>query len=153
MNLSGEDNAMTTAVHGCDTLLASLSLIREVETAGAAQAYSSKAPLFSLGEASRGVFLVRYGEVKMGIDGLPEFDRAFGSGSLLGLPSTITGDAYSLTARAANGCEAVFVPRERFLQLMTEKPDLTREINEMLSREISFIQKALAKKRRAARSS
>lgn len=144
---------MTNAVSGCDTLLASLSLIREIETAGTAQAYSSEAPLFTLGETSRGVFLVRYGEVTMGIDGLPEFDRVFGSGALLGLPSTFTGEAYSLTARAGIGCEAVFVPRERFLQLMQEKPELTREATEMLTREISFIQKALAQKRRAARSS
>jgi CRP-like cAMP-binding protein len=140
------------AVHGCDTLLASLSLIGEVETAGTAQAYSSEAPLFTLGETSRGVFLVRYGNVKMGIDGLPEFDRVFGSGALLGLPSTITGDDYSLTARAADGCEAVFVPRERFLQLLQDRPDLCRETTEMLSREMSFIQKALAQKRRHPRS-
>jgi CRP-like cAMP-binding protein len=123
-----------------------------VETAGTAQAYSSEAPLFTLGETSRGVFLVRYGNVKMGIDGLPEFDRVFGSGALLGLPSTITGDDYSLTARAADGCEAVFVPRERFLQLLQDRPDLCRETTEMLSREMSFIQKALAQKRRHPRS-
>ena len=44
------------------------------------------------------MFLVLQGKVLMGVRNLPELDRVFSPGSLLGLPATYTGHPYSLTA-------------------------------------------------------
>ena len=40
----------------------------------------------------------------------------------------------------------VHLPREEFLQLMRERPDLCREATDMLGREVTFIQSALAER-------
>jgi len=40
------------------------------------------------------------------------------------------------------------VPQEEFLQLMREHPDLCREATDMLGRELTFVQSALAERRR-----
>ena len=91
-----------------------------------------------------GVFLVVGGTVCMSVKGLPGLDRVFGSGSLLGLPSSFTGRPYTLTATAITEADVVHVPRENFLLLMLQRPDLCREATEILGREMTFIQSALA---------
>lgn len=84
----------------------------------------------------------------MSVRNLPKLDRNFGVGSVLGLPSTFTGHPYSLTAVTLADSEIVHVPRKQFLDLMRERPDLCREATDMLGREVTFIQSALAQKRR-----
>ena len=84
----------------------------------------------------------------MSVKGLPKLDRLFSVGSVLGLPSTFTGHAYSLTAQAVTEADVVHVPAEAFLQLMRERADLCREATEMLGREVTFIQSALAERRK-----
>jgi CRP-like cAMP-binding protein len=51
-----------------------------------------------------------------------------------------------LTAVAAVQSDIVHVPREEFLQLMHERPDFCREAADMLGRELTFIQSALAER-------
>ena len=97
---------------------------------------------------SEGVFLVCKGKVRMSVKNLPKLNRDFGVGSLLGLPSTFTGHPYSLTAVTLAESEIAHVPREPFLDLMRERPDLCREATDMLGREVTFIQSALAQRRR-----
>ena len=88
----------------------------------------------------------------MSVDGLPNLDRLFPAGSLLGLPSTFTGHTYSLTARAVSELDAIHVTQEDFVRLMRERSDLCREATEMLGREVTFIQSALAERRKRATS-
>lgn len=99
-----------------------------------------------------GVFLVVKGKVCLSLKSMPRLDRLFGSGSLLGLPSSFTGRPYSLTATAVTGAEVVHVAQGDFLRLMRERPDLCREATEMLGREMTFIQSALADRLRQAAS-
>ena len=82
----------------------------------------------------------------MGMRNMPELDRVFSGGSLLGLPATFTGHPYSLTAVTGVQSAMVHLPREGFLQLMRERPDLCREATDMLGRELTFIQSALAER-------
>jgi CRP-like cAMP-binding protein len=70
----------------------------------------------------------------MSVRSLPRLDRLFGSGSVLGLPSSFTGRPYTLTATAITEADVVHVAREDFLLLMLERPDLCREATEMLGR-------------------
>jgi CRP-like cAMP-binding protein len=95
-----------------------------------------------------GVFLVVGGTVCMSVKSLPRLDRLFGSGSLLGLPSSFTGRPYTLTATAITEADVMHVSREDFLLLMLERPDLCGEATEMLGREMTFIQSALAERQR-----
>jgi len=95
-----------------------------------------------------GVFVVVGGTVCMSVKGLPGLDRLFGSGSVLGLPSSFTGRPYTLTATAITEADVVHVTQEDFLHLMLERPDLCREATEILGREMTFIQSALMERRR-----
>ena len=129
-------------------LKASEKLSIRLEAAGSKQQYPSAYVLFREDGNSQGVFFVRSGKVRMSVRNLPKLNRNFGVGSVLGLPSTFTGHPYSLTAETVAESEIVHVPRGQFLELMREQPDLCREATDMLGREVTFIQSALAQRRR-----
>ncbi len=129
-------------------LKASETLKASLVTAGSSQQYPADYVLFREDGNSVGVYLVRSGKVRMSVRDMPTLDRDFDAGSLLGLPATFTGHAYSLTAITLAESEVVYVPRQGFLELMRERPDLCREATDMLGREVTFIQSALAERRR-----
>jgi CRP-like cAMP-binding protein len=129
-------------------LKASERLTSSLETAGSKKRYPAARVLFREDGQSAGVYLVRKGKVRMSVRDLPNLDRDFAAGSLLGLPATFTGRPYSLTAVTLAESDVVHVPREEFLDLMRERPDLCREATDMLVREVTFIQSALAERRR-----
>ena len=117
-----------------------------LESAGRKQELRPAHVLFREDGETAGVFLVLKGKVMMGVRNLPELDRVFAGSSLLGLPATFTGRPYSLTAVTVVESDIVHLPREEFLQLMRERPDLCREATGMLGHEATFIQSALAKR-------
>ena len=119
-----------------------------LESSGRKRAFPPAHVLFREDRESAGVFLVWTGKVQMGVRNMPKLDRLFSAGSLLGLPSTFTGHPYSLTALTVVRSDIVHVPREEFLELMKSRPDLCREATDMLGRELTFIQSALAERRR-----
>jgi CRP-like cAMP-binding protein len=129
-------------------LKASEKLRSSLEAAGSRQQFPSAHVLFHEDGNCKGVYLVRRGKVRMSVRNLPKLNRDFGAGSLLGLPSTFTGHPYSLTAVTRAESEIVHVPRAPFLDLMRDRPDLCREATDMLGREVTFIQSALAQRRR-----
>lgn len=121
---------------------------------GKKEHFSATNILFHEDGDNAGVFLVVKGKVCMSVKSLPRLDRLFGSGSLLGLPSSFTGRPYSLTATAVTEVVVVVhVGQEDFVRLMRERPELCREATEILGREVTFIQSALAERRRQAASS
>ena len=130
------------------TLKGSAALCKCLVAAGPSTHVASGRYLFTVDDSNKGVFLVRKGKVALLVEGLVNLDRVFSAGSVLGLPSTFTGNPYSLTARALADSEVVNVGREDFLELMRHNPTLCREASEMLSRELSFIQAALAQRKR-----
>jgi CRP-like cAMP-binding protein len=127
-------------------LRVSVELKAGLESAGRKRGFPPAHVLFREDGKSAGVFLVCKGKVLMGVRNMPKLDRVFPVGSLLGLPATFTGRPYSLTAVAVAQSDIVHVPPEEFLQLMRERPDLCREATEMLGRELTFIQSALAER-------
>ena len=129
-------------------LKVSEELKSSLEVAGSDQQYSAGQVLFHEDGNSVGVYLVCKGKVRMSVRSLPDLDRDFPAGSLLGLPSTFTGRPYSLTASALVDSDVIHVGSKEFLALMRERPDLCREATDMLGREVTFIQSALAKRRR-----
>ncbi|HTV65666.1 MAG TPA: Crp/Fnr family transcriptional regulator [Bryocella sp.] len=140
-----------TKVRGhCTFLKSSPALKACLRGSGVRERFAPSQVLFREDDANVGVFLLLRGKIRMSVKGLPNLDRLFSAGSLLGLPSTFTGHTYSLTAEAVTEAETVRVPQSSFLQLMKDRADLCREATEMLGREVTFIQGALAERRRQA---
>jgi len=134
----------------CSFLNVSPELKGSLEPVGQIERFSASQALFREDDGNSGVFVVLNGKVRMGVRGLPKLDRLLSAGSVLGLPSTFTGHPYSLSAEALTEVDAIHVRQEIFLQLMKERPDLCREATEMLGREVTFIQSALAERRKQA---
>jgi len=139
---------MTHVGSQCNILKASSELKSELQGLGRQERFFLSQALFREDDSNTGVFLLLSGKVCMSVKGLPKLDRMFSAGSLLGLPSTFTGHAYSLTAIAVTESDALHVAPEDFVRLMRERPELCREATEMLGREVTFIQSALAERRK-----
>ncbi len=139
---------MTSVGARTNILKASAELKKSLEAVGCKEHSAPGKALFREEDDTLGVFLVAQGKVRMGVKGLTKLDRTFSPGSVLGLPSTFTGHPYSLTATAVTELDVIHVGTDEFLRLMKEQPDLCREAMEMLGREVTFIQKALAQRRR-----
>ena len=131
-----------------NTLKVSNELKSSLEAAGNRQHYPTAQVLFQEDGDCQGVYLVSVGKVRMSVRNLPDLSRDFAAGSLLGLPSTFTGHPYSLTAVTLTESDVVHVPRDEFLGLMRALPELCKEATEILGREVTFIQTALAERRR-----
>jgi CRP-like cAMP-binding protein len=123
-------------------------LKKSLATAGVVEHYPPNHHLFEADQQNRGVYLVLRGKVCLSVLDLRKLDRVFSTGSLLGVPATFTGHAYSLAAVAVTEAEVLHVDRQAFLDVMTKQPDLCREATDMLSREVTFIHAALAERRR-----
>ena len=123
----------------CKTLLASEILQDALTPASKPEHFPSEPVLFQVGDKNAGVFFVRGGTVYLHVLNVPQFDRTMSSGSLLGLPPTLGGGPYSLTAECITGCEIVHIGKKKFLNLISARPDLCQEITGILSGELSFI--------------
>ncbi len=139
---------MKPLVSRSNILKVSAELKNALETAGRKERFSPSQILFQEDGGNVGVFLVSKGKVRMSVKDLPKLDRTFSFGSLLGLPSTFTSHAYSLTATAVSEVDTVHVSQEDFLRIMREQSELCREAMGMLGREVSFIQGALSERRK-----
>ena len=129
-------------------LKVSSKLKKSLTTAGVVEHHPANQYLFELDQENQGVYLVLKGKVCLSVKDLARLDRILTAGCLLGVPATFTGRPYSLAAVAVTDAEVLHVERGAFLDLMTQKPELCRETTDMLSREVSYIQAALAERRR-----
>ena len=129
-------------------LKVSAKLKKTLLSVGVVEQFAPQQRLFEVDQENQGVYLVIKGTVRMYVHDYPRLDRTFSSGSLLGVPATFTGHPYSLGATAVTSAEVVHVGKQAFLGLMSEQPDLCREATDLLSREVTFIQAALAERRR-----
>ena len=106
---------------------------------------SEKSILFRRGDPSVGVFLVRKGKVSLSLDGTSVASRTLGPGSLLGLPATLNGRPYSLTATVAEDCQLDFISREVVLRVLRENTLVCFQALQILGSEISDMRRALDK--------
>jgi CRP-like cAMP-binding protein len=142
--------SMKKAGAQCSFLLASPELGGSLRSSGSQRRFSSGEFLFREDQDNVGVFFLLTGKILMSVRGLPKLNRLLSAGSVLGLPSSFTGHPYSLKAQAIAECDLVHVEQAAFLDLMRERSDLCRECTEMLGREVTFIQAALAERRKVA---
>ena len=130
-------------------LKVSAKLKKSLMSAGTLEQFASQQTLFDEDQENQGVYLVVKGKVRLYVREYPKLDRIFSSGSLLGVPATFTGHPYSLGATAVSAAEVLHVGKQAFMDLMSQQPELCREATDMLSREVTFIQAALAERRRS----
>jgi CRP-like cAMP-binding protein len=95
--------------------------------------------LFRCGEAAKGAFLIRSGQVRLSLAEAPFVypSRVLGPGKIIGLPASFSGEPYSLTAAATKDCRVDFIPRARLVNLFRRDPQVGYQILRILSEEIS----------------
>src|SRR6266700_2382640 len=89
--------------------------------------YPKGAILFVEGQDPRGVFVLCNGRAKLtasAADGKSLILRIADPGELVGLPGTISGTPYEVTAEALEPLEANFIPRDAFLHFLRENGEV-----------------------------
>ncbi|HTR26660.1 MAG TPA: Crp/Fnr family transcriptional regulator [Terriglobales bacterium] len=101
--------------------------------------------LFHHGDEARGLYLVCSGRVSVDLEpGSYAFPpRIAGPGAVLGLPATVAGSPYSLTAEVLDKAEVAFVPRDLVVKALATNQELCFEVMQLLSSEISGTRNAL----------
>jgi CRP/FNR family cyclic AMP-dependent transcriptional regulator len=97
--------------------------------------YPKGATLFLEGQTVRGVFILCSGRVKLStssIDGKTLIVRLSEPGEVLGLPATVTGTPYELTAEVVEPTQANFVSSEDFLRFLREYGDVAVRVAQQL---------------------
>jgi CRP-like cAMP-binding protein len=105
--------------------------------------------LFHRGDPAVGVFLIRKGKVSLQLDGKTPLypSRTLGRGAIIGLPATLSGEAYSLAAEVTEDAQLGFVSREDFLALMASDTSLCLEAMNLLGKEIANIRSAIVSRK------
>ena len=105
------------------------------------------AVLFRRGESAFGVFWVRKGSIGLRLDaedGKALWDRTATVDSIVGLPGTLAGGRYSLTAVALEESELAFIDRQALIELIQGDPGLGLELMRALADEVLQIRARLA---------
>ena len=98
--------------------------------------YPKGAILFVEGQEPRGVFVVCSGRVKLSAGsegGKTLILRIAESGEVVGLPGTISGKPYEVTAEAIEPIQANFIQREPFLRFLREHGEAALRVAEILA--------------------
>jgi CRP/FNR family transcriptional regulator, cyclic AMP receptor protein len=97
--------------------------------------YPRGSVLFVEGQSSRGVFILCNGKVKLfgtSSSGKALIFRIADPGEIIGLPSTLSGKPYELTAEALEPIQANFIRRDDFLSFLGKYGDAALRIAQML---------------------
>lgn len=97
--------------------------------------YPKGATLFLEGQGPRGVFIVCSGRVKLSTssaDGRTLILRIADAGEVLGLPASVTGKPYELTAEVIEPTQANFIPRQDFLSFLRDHGEAALRVAQQL---------------------
>jgi len=103
--------------------------------------------LFHQGDAPDGLYILNAGDATLSMTSLSGgsvISIQAAAGSLLGLPSLIGNQPYTLTAVAHNGARLSYVTRDDFTMLMQAEPFLSLKILQVLAAEVRSARQALA---------
>jgi CRP/FNR family transcriptional regulator len=109
--------------------------VQKLAAITSAAAYPKGATLFVEGQSPRGVFVLCSGKVKLSTssaDGRSLILRISESGEVLGLPATVTGKPYELTADVIEPTQANFISRQDFLQFLREHGEAALRVAQQL---------------------
>src|SRR5215469_1882019 len=114
----------------------SQSLLATLDHISSAATYPRDVILFAEGQKPRGVFVICSGRVKLSTNsanGKSIIVRVAEAGAIIGLPGTISGKPYELTAEALEPLQANFIPRDAFLQFLRQNGEVALGVAEMLN--------------------
>jgi CRP/FNR family transcriptional regulator, cyclic AMP receptor protein len=131
------DSCVTCPVHK-DRLFCNLpaQALARFDAISSSAMYPRGAVLFVEGQEPRGVFVICSGRVKLtasAADGKSIILRIADPGEIVGLPATLSGRPYELSAEALEPIQANFVPRADFVKFLTENGEATLKVAEMLT--------------------
>ena len=109
--------------------------VQRLSTITSASSYPKGATLFVEGQPARGVFILCAGRVKLStssIDGKTLIVRISEPGEVLGLPATVTGKLYELTADVLEPTQANFIARADFLNFLREHGEVSLRVAQQL---------------------
>jgi CRP/FNR family transcriptional regulator len=126
-----------TCPHREDRLFCNLppAAVQRLAAITSASSYPKGATLFVEGQASRGVFVLCAGRVKLSttsIDGRTLIVRISEPGEVLGLPATVTGKPYELTADVLDPTQANFITRADFLNFLRDHGEVSLRVAQQL---------------------
>ena len=111
-------------------------VIERLDAISSMGTYPKGAFLFGEGQQPCGVFIICGGRVRLSTssaDGKELILRFADSGDVVGLPGTISGEAYGATAEAIGPIQANFIPRDKFLHFLKEHGEAAVRVAEILS--------------------
>ncbi len=125
----------------------SLDLRKQLKTIARQSSAVRGKVLFHEGDPVRGAFLIRSGSVKLSLEGAAKLygTRTVGAGDIFGLPATVLGKPYSLTAKALKDCDLYFIPRAKLLKLLRQDPRVGYQVVRILGSEINLMRSAAQK--------
>jgi CRP/FNR family cyclic AMP-dependent transcriptional regulator len=111
--------------------------VEGLDAISSSSTYPKGALLFVEGQEPRGVFVICNGRVKLSAGsagGKSLILRIAEAGELVGIPGTISGQPYEVTAEALEPIQANFIPREEFLRFLRTHGDAALRVAEILCR-------------------
>jgi CRP/FNR family transcriptional regulator len=114
----------------------SQNTVEKLDAISSLATYPKGALLFVEQQEPRGVFVLCNGRAKLtasSADGKSLILRIADPGEVVGLPSTISGKPYGVTAEALKPIQANFIPRDAFLRFLREHGEAALRAAEILS--------------------
>ncbi|HEV2288061.1 MAG TPA: Crp/Fnr family transcriptional regulator [Candidatus Acidoferrales bacterium] len=111
------------------------SALQRLSAITSPSSYPKGATLFVEGQTARGVFILCNGRVKLSTssaDGKTLIVRIADPGEILGLPATVTGKPYELTAEVVEPAQANYISRPDFLGFLRENGDAALRVAQQL---------------------
>jgi len=110
--------------------------LSEMDRISSSSIFPKGSILFVEGQEPRGVFIICNGRLKLSTtssQGKSIIVRTAKEGEVIGLPSTLSGKPYDLTAEAMEPVQANFIGREAFLQFLQHHSEAALRTAEILS--------------------
>ena len=110
--------------------------LQQLDSMSSSASYPKGAVLFVEGQEPHGIFVLCHGRVKLSASsaaGKSLIFRFAEADEVVGLPSTISGKPYELTAEAFEPIQAGFIPRAAFLDFVKQHGEVALRVAEMLS--------------------
>jgi len=119
-------------------------LCEVLEVIGAESTAAPGSFLFHRGDNCQGVFVIKSGRVRLSMEThRPAMERTAWAGSVLGLPATMSGKPYSLTAEVIEITKYIFVDGYKVRDTLARNPELCFEVLGLLSREVQQLRERL----------
>ncbi|MGB9492546.1 MAG: Crp/Fnr family transcriptional regulator [Terriglobales bacterium] len=128
-----------------DGLIASPALREQLLLLSTTVSKPNGAVLFARGDPCTGAFLICKGKVRLSLDAKNAVfpARVLGTGCVVGLPSAVSGLAYSLTAEVLDEAVLACVSKEKLGAFLRQSSEMCMEVMRVLSHEISMTRAAL----------